>query len=224
MNESADEGGAGDARAVASRSGQGERPAEVDGRRLRRDRNRDAVLESLIDLIEGGELDPTVAAIAERSSVSLRSVFRYFDDRDGLLEEATELAFRRYAPLSVIHGFGEGTLSERIDAITDQRLRIFPAIGPVVRAARLRGSRDPAVVDAVNRLLRPLHEQVEHQFADELSHCGSDREPVAAGLDLLLSLETFELLTRTQGRPTHEVRRVYRVTIESLLLPIRDRR
>ena len=209
----------GEARGVASLPGAEDQPEEVDGRRLRRDRNRDAVLESLIDLIEGGELDPTVAEIAERSSVSLRSVFRYFDDRDGLLEEATELAFRRYAPLSVIHNFGVGSLHERIDAITDQRLSIFPAIGPIVRAARLRGSRDPAVVDAVNRLLGPLHDQVAHQFEPELERCGSDREPVGAGLDLLLSLETFELLTETQGRSSDEVRRVYRVTIESLLAP-----
>lgn len=193
----------------------------VDGRRLRRDRNREAVLESLIDLVEGGELVPTVAQIAERSSVSLRSVFRYFDDRQGLLDEATELAFRRYAPLSAIRNFGSGSLSQRVRAISDQRLLILPAIGPIVRTARHHGAEDPAMLDSLDTLLAPLHDQVEHQFRAELVQLGDDRDPVTASLEILLSLETFELLTHTQQRTTDEVRRVYSVTIESLLRPAR---
>ena len=90
---------------------------EGDGRSLRRKRNRDAVISALIDLIQEGNLTPTVAKIADRAAVSHRSVFRYFDDLNDLARTAIETEFRKTWPLSVITNVGEGPLDERIDAL-----------------------------------------------------------------------------------------------------------
>ena len=51
---------------------------QTDGRTARRDRNREAVLDAALALFTAGELEPTAAAVAERSGVSLRSVYRYW--------------------------------------------------------------------------------------------------------------------------------------------------
>ena len=58
--------------------------AEVDGRRLRRDQNREAVLDALVALFHEGIYQPSTNDIAERAGISPRSVFRYFEDVDDL--------------------------------------------------------------------------------------------------------------------------------------------
>ena len=80
-------------------------PSE-DGRRLRRARNRAAVIDSLLELIRMGETDPTVSKIAERAGVSHRSVFRYFDDMDDLARTAIDQELRE-ADLLVRQGVDE---------------------------------------------------------------------------------------------------------------------
>ena len=59
-----------------------------DGRRLRRERNRDAVVQAVLELVREGELAPGVEAVAARAGLSARSVFRYFDDLDDLCRAA----------------------------------------------------------------------------------------------------------------------------------------
>ena len=48
-------------------------PLVVDGRHLRRQRNRDAVVAALLELYGEGNLDPTTDEVAQRSGLSARS-------------------------------------------------------------------------------------------------------------------------------------------------------
>ena len=48
----------------------------VDGRRLRRERNIAAVLDAVLEMFEEESLTPTIERAAERSGLSLRSVYR----------------------------------------------------------------------------------------------------------------------------------------------------
>ena len=63
---------------------------EVDGRRLRREQNREAVLDALVGLFTEGFYQPSANEIAERAGISPRSLFRYFDDVDDLNRAAIE--------------------------------------------------------------------------------------------------------------------------------------
>ena len=63
---------------------------ETDGRRARAERNRDAVVEAILDLLCEGVENPTAEAIAERFGVSVRSVFRHFDDLESLHAAAVD--------------------------------------------------------------------------------------------------------------------------------------
>ena len=56
----------------------------VDGRRARRHRSRDLAVDALLDLLGEGVVRPTAQQVAERSGVSLRSIFRIFDDVESL--------------------------------------------------------------------------------------------------------------------------------------------
>src|SRR6187431_377481 len=87
----------------------------VDGRSLRRERNREAVIEAFLALVREGNYDPGGAEIAERAGVSHRSVFRYFDDLADLMVTAVIREVQRVMPLATLDRVGEGTFDDRLE-------------------------------------------------------------------------------------------------------------
>ena len=67
-----------------------------DGRRMRTERGRTAVVEALFEFVNEGN-HPTVAQIAERAGVSERTVFRYFPDREAMYTAAAVEVFPKVA-------------------------------------------------------------------------------------------------------------------------------
>src|SRR5215208_6794482 len=65
-----------------------------DGRTARAERTREAVVEALLELLDGGDVRPTAA----RAGVSERSVFQHFRDREALFEAAARRQYERVAP------------------------------------------------------------------------------------------------------------------------------
>ena len=49
----------------------------ADGRRVRREQNREAVLDAVVELFHEGSYQPTTDEIAIRAGLSPRSQFRY---------------------------------------------------------------------------------------------------------------------------------------------------
>ncbi|MEO1059567.1 MAG: helix-turn-helix domain-containing protein, partial [Actinomycetota bacterium] len=89
--------------------------SDADGRSLRRERNREAVIDALVELIQEGNLEPGAKQIAERAGVSHRSVFRYFDDMTDLAETAVRREFAAAAELAAIPQPSSDSLAARID-------------------------------------------------------------------------------------------------------------
>ena len=92
---------------MASESTSGSHSNPGDGRRLRRERNRDAVIEALLDLFGEGNLQPSTDEIAVRSGVSARSLFR------GLYQDAGKIAIGVGIIFSILVGLA-GLLSRGI--------------------------------------------------------------------------------------------------------------
>ena len=102
---------------------------EVDGRTARRDRNRVAVLDAVLELFSEGNLTPSPDDVARRSGISLRSVYRYVADSDDLIRSAITRHTEKVAPLFVIDDIGQGPFEHRLGVL----VRDTPA--------RLRGDR-----------------------------------------------------------------------------------
>jgi len=162
----------------------------VDGRSAIRDRNRDAVLDAVLDLFSEDNLSPGPEEVAERAGLSVRSVYRYFDDHDALSRAAIERQLERVGPLLLLPAIGEGALDERIHQFVEARLRLQAAAGPALRATRIRATFDPVVRDQFEADRARLCRQVERQFAPELSAMDADRG--RARLAAVDTLSTFE--------------------------------
>src|SRR5947199_5772249 len=109
----------------------------VDGRRLRREQNRDAVLDALVALHADGVYQPSTNEIAERAGLSPRSLFRYFDDVDDLNRAAIERQLAEARPLLDVGVGPEAATATKIEHVVEARMRLFQATAPAARAGRI---------------------------------------------------------------------------------------
>ena len=169
---------------------------EVDGRRLRREQNREAVLDALAELFSEGFYQPRANEIAERAGISPRSLFRYFDDIDDLNRATIERHLAAARPQLDIGIGPDAPTKAKIERVVEARVRLFEAIAPAARAARGYALRHPVVAAQVRESRSHLRNQVHRLFARELE---GDRAALLPVIDTLCSFETCELLRFDQG-------------------------
>ena len=191
--------------------------APGDGRVARREGNRLAVIEAVLAFFDEGVMDPSVEQIIERSGVSERSIFRYFEGLDELRSAVVERTFEQVAPLLVTAGASTAPLDERIEVLITNRLAVFQAAAGTARVARVREAEVPAMAAAVHRFREQLAAQIRALLAPELAtRARVEGEQLAVLLAVLLSFEGWELQKRL-GRSTDEIRRAWDLGVRALL-------
>lgn len=170
---------------------------ELDGRGLRRERNRDAIVEALLELCNEGHLDASAAQIAERAGLSARSLFRYFDDIDDLYRTVCQEQFDRVLAVSKIHNFGQGSTLEKVENLVDQRIRIYRSTVNVGRVARSQQYKVPAIAKMLAQGRDALMETAAHHFRAELDSL--DRVQRVTALSCIDVFTSFEALDRLFG-------------------------
>ena len=168
----------------------------IDGRRARRHRSRDLAVDALLDLLGEGVLRPTAQQVAERSGVSLRSIFRIFDDVESLNAAAAARQLSRVRHLFVdVLAHRRPRRPRRRDG-GDQRppLRVGRA-DPAGARCGPHPSRRRSRSSSIGRASGSGTE-VERVFADELADAGRD---TAAAVELALSFEAWDQLRSAQG-------------------------
>jgi AcrR family transcriptional regulator len=193
---------------------------KLDGRTARRDRNTEAVLDTVHDMFVEGNFSPAVEEVAARSGVSLRSVYRYFEDSEELLRMAIERRMVLVDELYVLRRIGEGALPVRIAALVNHRLVLHGKLGPTVRAVMQRAPYSPQIAAQARRRRTMLSEQVATHFADEIAALGDPRGPeVAACVDALCEFEAVELLRVQRGLSVTRTRQAMITGVTALLRP-----
>jgi len=192
----------------------------VDGRTLRRTRGRAAVTDAMIELVLAGHLPPSVEQLADRSGVSVASIFRYFDGLDDLRRAATEVYFLRYDHLFEIPDIGEGELPERVTRVVDVRLRLYDVAGPMGRLIRLRAHANATAQDNLARLRGTYADQLQNHFDNELSaFAPEERLDLVGVMTTLTSFESWEQLRDHEHRADSDIRRAWTATLTRLLDP-----
>lgn len=173
--------------------------ATADGRTQRRERNRAAVVDALLELYREGQLEPSTDLIAARAGVSPRSLFRYFDDVGDLVEVAVAHQQERLVPLFAVTVDPAGAFDDRLEGFVSARLDLYEGMGHVARVARALANSQPRVAAELTRIRRFLREQLATAFATELGALPPDRRARAlAAADVLASWEAVDLLRRDQ--------------------------
>ncbi len=183
-----------------------------DGRRARRQRSRDLAIDAFLDLLGEGVLRPTALQVAERSSVSLRSIFRIFDDVESLYAAAAARQVGRVRHLFVDVA-ASGSLDSRVDAVVAINSRLYEEIAPIRRAALRAAPESAALREQLARARGWVRAEVERVFAAELR----GRDTAAAGLELALSFEAWDQLRSAQRLSTPRARSTVGSVVRAVL-------
>jgi len=192
----------------------------VDGRSLRRERNREAVIEAFLALVREGNYDPGGAEIAERAGVSHRSVFRYFDDLADLMVTAVIREVQRVMPLATLDRVGEGTFDDRLERLVDAKMATFANLHGIATVTRLRAVTIPTLTDLFADITAGFRSVMEAHFAPELARFPeADRTGIADGAQVLFSWDAYDLHLRLYGHDLDRIRRSTIVSARALFNP-----
>ena len=181
----------------------------IDGRSLRRERNRQDIVDALLGLIENGETEISAALIASKAGLSERSIFRYFDDVDDLYRSVCDLAFSKEIEYALIDDAGIGSLETKIENFVNQRVRIYTMNEKIAPAARSFAFKNPIIKNQLVFGRKLLRAQITKHFAEELSAFDKSEQQVAvATIDALTTFESYDMMRSDQKMSVHTIKSI----------------
>ena len=190
----------------------------VDGRSLRRERNRQDIVDALLGLIENGETEISAALIASKAGLSERSIFRYFDDVNDLYRSVCDLAFSKEIEYALIDDAGIGSLDTKIENFVNQRVRIYTMNEKIAPAARSFAFKNPIIKNQLVVGRKLLRTQIIKHFAEELSKFDKQQQQVAiAIIDSLTTFEYYDMMRSDQKMSVQAIKSVLTESIRKAL-------
>lgn len=192
-----------------------------DGRSARRERNRDAVLDALVELTTEGAHDPSIDDIADRAGVSYRSVYRYFKDRSEMMDAATDRAMAWIQPL-LLNASGpvapNDPLDHRIDSIVDARVEVYFQIADMVRQAMIQSFSNRKIDEHFRNARRMSRRQIHDRFHSELKlFTPQECELRISSIDQVLSFLAIDYIVHERNHTREELERYLRGAIRAAL-------
>lgn len=184
----------------------------VDGRRLRSEASRLRIVEAMIALVSEGLAMPPAEAVAARAGVGLRTVFRLFEDMDGLYRGIQAVVTER------LGGLLEGPIEaadwrQAVDILIDRRAEAFEMILPLQIAADSPRTRSAALREGRLRLVQAQRDTL---LAVLPASVQEDAELIET-LDLAVSFEAWRRLRTDQHLDSDIARAVMHRLARALL-------
>ncbi|HYE46064.1 MAG TPA: TetR/AcrR family transcriptional regulator [Caulobacter sp.] len=170
-------------------------PPPVDGRRLRAEANRARIVAAMLELIREGYMTPPAEAVAERAGVGLRTVFRLFNDMDGLYREMHAMMLSRLAPIAAEPVVG-ADWRERLRNLIHRRVRLFEEMMPYQVAADAHRARSPFLQKEHQNLVRLQRYLATALLPEDIQ---ADVQLVEM-VDLAMSFDAWRRLRLDQGQ------------------------
>jgi AcrR family transcriptional regulator len=98
------------------------RAPKIDGRHLRSERTRLAIIEAYLELLRRNSVMPTAGQIAEQAGCSVRSIFERFSDLDALSLATADYAIAQGQAEAVARNI-DGDRATRIQSHVETRAR-----------------------------------------------------------------------------------------------------
>ena len=189
----------------------------TDGRRLRSSRSRAKIVRALLTVIRSGDMTPSAARVAEVAGVSLRTVFRHFDDMDTLHREMAAIVEVEVRPIMAPPLRGE-TWRERLDELIGRRTQVFEHIMPYRVAGSLRRFTSTYLMQDYRKFVAMERETLlgvlpQTLIADAM---------LTAALEMTTGFQAWRRMRQDQQLSAVDARAVMLFTVDRLLAGRRD--
>ena len=190
-------------------AGQGKR---IDGRRERSRSSHKRIVAAMMDLIEGGDLMPSAARVAEEAGVGLRTVFRHFDDMDSLYREISKIVAERIWPI-ISAPYADADWRANVRDLARRRARVFEMMLPFRLAANIKRYQSPFLMGQYAQVVTLERDLILRLLPPETS---ADRYRVEA-LCAALSFQNWRAIRQDQGLSVEDAAGVTLHMIEALI-------
>ena len=184
----------------------------VDGRRERSRSSHKRIVAAMMDLIEGGDLMPSAASVAEEAGVGLRTVFRHFDDMDSLYREISRIVGERIWPV-ITAPYDNGDWRANVRELTRRRARVFETMLPFRLAANIKRYQSPYLMGQYAQVVTMERDLVLRLLPADVI---GDRYRVEA-LCATLSFQNWRAIRQDQGLSVEDAGAVVAHMIEALI-------
>lgn len=184
----------------------------VDGRRLRSERSRAQIVAAMRAVIEGGDMDPGAAAVAEAAGVSIRTVFRHFEEIDSLYRELNAQIEAEILPM-VMTQFEARDWQGRAGEVVTRRARIYERLMPFKIAAHARRFQSEYLMDAHQRFLAMERAALQAILPAEIQ----SNPALFAALEMVTGFQSWQRLRQDQNLAPEDAEAAVRLAVERLL-------
>ena len=189
---------------------------KVDGRRLRSERTRQAIIEAYLELLRRDPRMPTAAQLAERAGCSVRSIFERFSDLDALSLATADYAIAQGQAEAVARDV-DGDRPTRIQSHVRTRAlaceKWLPLWRIIVSLDQLAELRTRVVGVRLANI-----ERMKLMYGLELSRLAEPaREQLLIALAVLTSFESWDQMRDCHGLSLEAAQGVWRSAIDRML-------
>ncbi|WP_135211631.1 TetR/AcrR family transcriptional regulator [Vitreimonas flagellata] len=185
---------------------------QIDGRKKRADDNRRRIALAMLELVRAGETKPSADQVAEAAGVGRRTVFRLFDDMEGVYREMHAEMTSRLAPMFAAP-FAATTWRERVDELIERRARMFEEMLPIKTASDAHRYASEFLQDE-HRKITKLQRNTMLAVLPQSIASQTDR---VNALELTLSFEAWRRLRLEQKLTTKQAIATLRFMAQTLL-------
>ena len=186
---------------------------DTDGRRLRSERSREAIIDAALALMEEGILVATAQQISERAGVGIRSFFRHFEDMEALSEAIDDRIRDSYEAL-FLGGDRNGTTEERIQHAVERHADAYESVKNIILATQAQRWRYEVLRKNYARNQRGLRKDLDDWLPELKKLPRTRREAV----DAVASFEMWHRLREQQGLSKKASMEIITDLLKSLVL------
>ncbi len=187
-------------------------PAQSDGRRQRSQRSRQKIVAAMLSLVRGGEISPSAAQVAEESGVSLRTVFRHFEEMDSLYREMSTIIEAEIMPI-LSRPLKASDWRDQIGQLIDRRIDVFERIMPLKVSGSVRRFQSEYLKKDYEQFLALEREGLMQVVPKSIQK----DQRVYAALELALSFEAWRYMRQDRALTPKQAEAATRFSVEKLL-------
>ena len=185
---------------------------QADGRIQRSQRSREKILRAYWELMLGGDMEPSAAAIAEHAGVGLRSVFRHFDDLDTLLLELMSLCYDEVTP-QFLKPLKSINWKDQILELVERNVEIWERIKVPHTAGELGRFKSQILMDDYKRSRNLEISSIRAILPKDINNYDN----VLFALDSTLSFSTMRRLREDRKLSIPKVKNIMSLLVKSIL-------
>lgn len=187
----------------------------VDGRKARSERSRQQIIKALFKLVSAGEVSPSAARVAENANVSLRTVFRHFEEIDSLYREMVNQCEARFLP-TFMRPFTATDWKGRLLELRDRRMQFFEDVLFLRICTEARRHQSDVLMDDYRRFFRIERARLGSLLPDSVQ----EDTNLMAAFDVALCFETYRRLRQETGLSPEKTRAAVANLLDMILAQV----